>query len=76
LPYAFALTLARWYELTGDRKYVDLGRNGLRLILAGCPQPLNRTQGFIAMGYRHFILFLKLADEFGMIDDDHVTLVW
>jgi len=68
--------LARWYYLTGDERYVKLGRNGLRLVLAGCPEPLNRTQGFIAMGYRHFILFLKLADEFGMIDDDHCTLVW
>ncbi|MCC7193689.1 MAG: hypothetical protein IT444_13015 [Phycisphaeraceae bacterium] len=69
-------TLMRWYYLTGDKKYVELGRNGLRLIMAGCPQPLNQTQGFIAMGYRHFIYFLKLADEFGMIDDDKCVLVW
>jgi len=68
--------LARWYYLTGDRKYIDLGKNGVRLVLAGCPIPSNRTQGFIAMGYRHFILFLKLADEFGMIDDNYCTLVW
>lgn len=76
IKWADLTTLARWYHLTGDRKYVELGRNGLRLVLAGCPQPLNQTQGFIAMGYRHFIFFLKLADEFGMIDDNHCTLVW
>ena len=68
--------LARWYELTGDEKYVRLGRNGLRLILAACPQLDSQFQGFFAMWYRHIILFLKLADEFDMIDDDHCTLVW
>src|SRR5262249_47668049 len=56
-------TLARWYYLTSDKKYIELGKNGLRLVLNGCPQPQNQTQGFIAMGYRHFIFFLKLADE-------------
>ncbi|OGV69034.1 MAG: hypothetical protein A2269_00225 [Lentisphaerae bacterium RIFOXYA12_FULL_60_10] len=76
LKWADLTVLVRWYQLTGDRRYVDLGRNGLRLILAGCPQPLHRTQGLAAMGYRHFILFLKLADEFGLINDDHCTLVW
>jgi hypothetical protein len=76
IKWADLTTLMRWYHLTGDKRYVELGRNGLRLVLAGCPQPLNQTQGFIAMGYRHFIFFLKLADEFGMIDDDRVTLVW
>ncbi len=68
--------LARWYHLTGDPKYLRLGRNGLRLILAGCPQLDSQFQGFFAMWYRHIILFLQLADEFGMIDDDHCTLVW
>ena len=76
IKWADLTTLARWYQLTGDKKYIDLGRNGLRMVLAGCPQPLNQTQGFIAMGYRHFIFFLKLADEFGMIDDDRCVLVW
>ena len=68
--------LARWYDLTGEEKYVRLGRNGLRLILAAVPQLDSQFQGFFAMWYRHIILFLKLADEFGMIDDDHCTLVW
>ncbi|MAE61215.1 MAG: hypothetical protein CMJ49_07645 [Planctomycetaceae bacterium] len=76
IKWADLTTLTRWYELTGDKKYVELGRNGLRLALAAAPQSLMQTQGIIAMGYRHFILFMKLADEFGMIDDDHVTLVW
>lgn len=76
IKWADLTVLARWYHLTGDEKYVKLGKNGLRLIMAGCPQPLNQTQGFIAMGYRHFIVYLKLADEFGMIDDDACTLVW
>lgn len=68
--------LVRWYELTGDERYIRLGKNGLRLILAGCPGKSNQSQGFFAMWYRHIILFLKYADEFGMIDDDHCTLVW
>lgn len=68
--------LARWYELTGDRRYIELGKNGLRLILTGAPQLDSMYQGFFAMWYRHMILFLKQADEFGMIDDDHCTLVW
>ena len=68
--------LARWYELTDDEKYVRLGKNGLRLILAAAPQLDSQWQGFFAMWYRHIILFLKLADKFGMIDDDHCTLVW
>jgi hypothetical protein len=68
--------LVRWYELTGDEKYIRLGRNGLRLVLAAAPQLDSQFQGFFAMWYRHVILFLKYADEFGMIDDDHVTLVW
>jgi hypothetical protein len=76
IKWADLTTLARWHYLTGDKKYVDLGKNGLRLVLSGCPQPLNQTQGFIAMGYRHFISYLKLADEFGMIDDDRCVLVW
>jgi len=65
-----------WYYLTGDEKYVKLGRNGLRFVLSGCPQPLYHSQFFVAVGYRHFISFLKLADEFGMINDDQCTLVW
>ncbi len=76
LIWADLTVLVRWYELTRDRRYVDLGRNGLRLILAGCPEPFIQSDHIFAMGYRHYILFLKLADEFGMIDDDHVTLVW
>jgi hypothetical protein len=76
LIWADLTVLVRWYGLTGDRKYVDLGRNGLRMILAACPEPFIQSDSIFAMGYRHFILFLKLADEFGMIDDDHVTLVW
>jgi len=68
--------LARWYELTGDKKYIELGKNGLRLILAGAPQLDSQFQGFYAMWYRHIVLFLKYADEFGMIDDDHCTMVW
>lgn len=68
--------LARWYELTGDEKYIRLGKNGLRLLLSGAPQLDSQFQGFFAMWYRHLILFLKYADEFGMIDDDHCTLVW
>jgi len=68
--------LVRWYELTGDRKYIELGKNGLRLILAAAPERSSQFQGFFAMWYRHIILFLKYADELGMIDDDHVTLVW
>ena len=68
--------LARWYELTGDKRYIELGRNGLRLILAGAPQLDSQFQGFFAMWYRHIILYLKYADEIGMIDDDHCTLVW
>jgi len=68
--------LVRWYELTGDKKYIDLGKNGLRLVLAACPEPLIQSDSIYAMGYRHFILFLKLADEYGMIDDDKVTLIW
>ena len=68
--------LARWHELTGDEKYIRLGKNGLRLVLAAAPQLDSQYQGFFAMWYRHLILFLKNADECGMIDDDHVTLVW
>ena len=68
--------LARWYELTGDKKYIELGKNGLRLIMSAAPQLDSQFQGFFAMWYRHIILFLKYADEFGMIDDDHCTLVW
>jgi len=68
--------LAHWYELTGDKKYIELGRNGLRLILAAAPQLDNQFQGFFAMWYRHIIYFLKYADEAGMINDDLVTLVW
>ena len=68
--------LVRWYQLTGDKKYVELGRNGLRMTLAACPEPFIQTNFNFAMYYRHFILFLKLADEFGMINDDLVTLVW
>ena len=68
--------LVRWYELTGDEKYIRLGKNGLRLIMSGAPQLDSQFQGFFAMWYRHLILFLKYADEFGMIDDDHCTLVW
>ena len=68
--------LVRWYELTGDERYVRLGRNGLRLILAGCPQRDSAFHNEFAMWYHHTILFLKLADEFGMIDDDHCVLVW
>ena len=68
--------LARWYYLTNDERYVGLGRNGLRLFLSGYPDTIDQTQFFAAAGYRHAILFLKLADEFGMIDDDHCTLVW
>lgn len=76
LIWADLTVLARWYHLTGDRSFIDLGRNGLRLVLAGCPEPLIQSDSNFAMGYRHFILYLKLADEFGLIDDDHVTLVW
>jgi hypothetical protein len=76
IKWADLTTLARWHALTGDKKYIDRGRNGLRLTLSACPQPLNQTQGFIAMGYRHFIFFLKLADEFGMIDDNTCVVVW
>ena len=68
--------LARWYHLTQDRKYADLGKNCMRLVLSGAPQALQQTQGIIAMGYRHFIYFLKIADELGMINDDHCVLVW
>lgn len=68
--------LARWYELTGETKYIELGKNGLRLIIAGCPDRDSQFQGFFAMWYRHIILFLKLADEHNMINDDHCTLVW
>jgi hypothetical protein len=76
IKWADLTCLARWYHLTGDEKYIRLGKNGLRLIMAGCPQPLNQTQGFIAMGYRHFIVYLQLADQLGMINDDNCTLVW
>lgn len=68
--------LVRWYNLTGDKKYIELGKIGLRFVLAGYPQPLNPINSTFTMGYRHFIFFLKLADEFGMIDDDHCTVVW
>lgn len=68
--------LVRWYEMTGDEKFVRLGRNGLRMVLAAAPEPLIQSDSNYAMLYRHMILFLKLADEHGMIDDDHVTLVW
>jgi len=76
LMWADLTVLVRWYELTGDPKYIELGKNGLRLVLAACPEPLIQSDSIYAMGYRHFILFLKNADEFGMIDDNHVTLVW
>lgn len=68
--------LVRWYELTGDPKYIHLGRNGLRLVLAACPQLDSQFKGIFAMWYRHVILYLKYADEFGLIDDNHCTLVW
>lgn len=68
--------LVRWYELTGERKYIDLGRNGLRLILSGAPQLDDQFLSWFAMWYRHIILYLKYADEFGMIDDSSCTLVW
>jgi len=76
LMWADLTVLVRWYELTGDEKYIRLGRNGLRMVLAACPEPLIQSDSIFAMGYRHFILFLKLADEHGMINDDTVTLVW
>jgi len=76
LKWADLTTLARWYHLTGDRKYIDLGKNGLRLTLAGCTQPVMQESSNMGMGYRHFIFFLKLADEHGMINDDICTLVW
>ena len=76
LMWADLTVLVRWYELTGDQKYIALGKNGLRMVLAACPEPLIQSDSMFAMGYRHFILFLKLADEHGMIDDDKVTLVW
>ena len=76
LMWADLTVLVRWYELTGDPKYIELGKNGLRLVLAACPEPLIQSDSIFAMGYRHFILFLKNADEAGMIDDNHVTLVW
>ncbi len=68
--------LARWYELTGDRKYIELGRNGLKLILSGAPQLDDQFLSWFAMWYRHIILYLKYADEFGLIDDRTCTLVW
>lgn len=68
--------LVRWYELTGDRKYIDLGRNGLRLILSGAPQIDDQFLSWFAMWYRHIILYLKYADDFGMIDDSSCTMVW
>jgi len=68
--------LDHWYELTGDERYVRLGKNGLKLFMTGSPDKSSMYQAFIAMGYRHFIFFLKLADEFGMIDDEKVTFVW
>jgi hypothetical protein len=68
--------LVRWYELTGDKRYITLGKNGLRVILSAAPQLDSMFQGFFAMWYRHMILYLKQADEFGLIDDDHCTLVW
>jgi hypothetical protein len=68
--------LARWYELTGDRAYIDLGRNGLRLILSGAPQLDNQFLSWFAMWYRHIILYLRYADELGLIDDATCTLVW
>lgn len=68
--------LVRWFELTGDRKYIELGRNGLRLILSGAPQLDDQFLSWFAMWYRHIILYLKYADELGMIDDSTCTLVW
>ncbi len=68
--------LVRWYELTGDEKYIRLGKNGLRLILSGAPQLDDQFLSWFAMWYRHIILYLKYADEFGLIEDDHCTLVW
>jgi len=76
IKWADLTLLDHWYELTGDEKYVHLGRNGVRITLVASPDKDQMFQGFIAMGYRHFIFFLKLADEFGMIDDDKVTYVW
>jgi len=46
------------------------------LSLAAAAQLDSQFQGIFAMWYRRIIFLLKLADEFGMIDDDHVTLVW
>jgi hypothetical protein len=76
LIWADLTVLVRWYELTGDERYVRLGRNGLRLVMSGCPEPLIQSDHLFAMGYRHYILFMKLADEFGMLDDDRAMLVW
>jgi hypothetical protein len=76
IKWADLTLLDHWYELTGDERYVRLGRNGLRITLTASPDKDQMFQGFIAMGYRHFIFFLKLADEFNMLDDDKVTYVW
>jgi len=77
INWADLTVLDHWYELTGDEKYVKVyGENGVRLTLASSPDKDNMFQFFIAMGYRHFIFFLKLADEFGMLDDNLVTFVW
>ncbi|MFW6039197.1 MAG: hypothetical protein ACOC9P_01825, partial [bacterium] len=76
IRFADLTTLARWYDLTGEKRYIELGRSGLRLTLSGCPQPLLQDESYAAMGYRHFIFYLKKADEFDMINDDQVTLVW
>jgi hypothetical protein len=76
LKVADLTVLVRWYEVTGDERYIRLGKNGLRLILAAAPQLDSQFLNHFAMWYRHAIHFLKNADELGMIDDDHVTLVW
>ena len=62
--------------LADDAPDGGLDSDGLRITLAACPEPFIQTNFNFAMYYRHFILFLKLADEFGMINDDLVTLVW
>jgi len=75
-PFADLTVLDHYYELTGDEHYVKLGENGLRLTLTSSPDKDNMFQLFGANSYRHYIFFLKLADEFGMIDDKMVTFIW
>lgn len=76
LRMADITVLARWYGITGDQKYLDLARTGLRLTLQTIAQPLIHETAHAAMLYRHFMFFMNLAEQHDLFSDEQCMLVW